>query len=432
LEIQDKRASFHNNSVKEMHLMKAAFVKNPLDKVSLSLIIDDSAPLVNANYFWMRDRMIHTGIHQRWEDVPVVTPEFFTREFAEWCGENGVKGKFSVIPCPAALGRIDRGIPLFSEKQLADWLSMCRETIVPNFDITPEMLTHSFVVDLNTLKPLESRIWEQFEWQQLDDLELTIDYITLACKILDNVGMPPEGVTSPGGFGWKSMELYSKAAGIAVREITGNKTPYFFKRIESNDTNIEVPVWHIDRKNETAVGEIIACTGDYTGSWTGYGDVNPNYYITEDLNGGRLPEVIDAGSPCVLCSHWQGFYGMHDKDRRGFEAFKTVVSRLKQRDPHNEYTRWRKVSEITNYACALELADMQMADNKIAFDFPVKAPDITLSIECGKPAKVSVDARPLQKVASKKHLVSDTYCQEEGRILAAFTPAHRSPVLVME
>jgi hypothetical protein len=412
--------------------MKAAFVRNPLDKVSLSMIIDDSAPLVNVNYFWLRDRIVHTGKHQRWEDVPVVTPEFFTREFGEWCGENGVKGKFSVIPCPAALGRIDQGIPLFSRKQLSDWISMCKGTIAPNFDITPEMITHSFVVDLDTLKPLESRIWEQFEWQQLDDLELTVNYIMLACQMLDNVGMPPEGVTSPGGFGWKSMELYSKAAGIAVGEVTGNKTPYFFKRIELDNTNVEVPVWHADREKGTAVGEIIACTNDYTGSWTGYGEVNADYYITEDLNGGRLPEVIDAGSPCVLCSHWQGFYGLHNEDRRGFKTFKTVVNRLRERDPYNEATCWRKVSEITNYACALELADMQVTDNKIVFDFPVKAPDITLSIECGKPAKVSNDGKPLKEVTEKKDLAADTYCQDGGKILAAFTPAHRNPVLVIE
>ncbi len=412
--------------------MKAAFVKNPLNKVPLSLIIDDSAPLVNVNYFWLRDRIAQTGQYQRWEDVPVVTPEFFTREFAEWCAENGVKGKFSVIPCPAAIGRIDEGFPLFTREQLSSWLTMCREVIAPNFDITPEMLTHSFVVDLKTLKPLESRIWEQFEWQQLDDLELTVEYIKLACKILDNVGLPPEGVTSPGGFGWKSMELYSKAAGIAVREVTGNKTPYFFKRVETQNTNIEVPVWHIDRENGTAVGEIIACTGDYTGSWTGYGEVNADYYITEDLNGGRLPEVIDAGSPCVLCSHWQGFYGMHDQDRRGFETLKTVVNRLKQRDPHNEKTCWRKVSEITNYACALALAEMKVEDNSIAFDFPVIAPEITVSIEYNKPARISVDGKPLKEVYAQKDLAENTYYQKDGVILAAFTPSHRNPVLVVE
>ena len=49
------------------------------------------------------------GENLRWEDMPVVHPGSFTREFAEWCVESGVKGKYSVVPCPAALGRIDEG-----------------------------------------------------------------------------------------------------------------------------------------------------------------------------------------------------------------------------------------------------------------------------------------------------------------------------------
>lgn len=107
------------------------------------------------NYFWIRDRNAHKGERRRWEDIPVVIPESFTREWAEWCAENGVKGKFSVIPNPAGLGRIDQGLALFGNEQLESWLKMCREVITPVFDITPEMLTHTFVLDLKTLRPVE-------------------------------------------------------------------------------------------------------------------------------------------------------------------------------------------------------------------------------------------------------------------------------------
>jgi hypothetical protein len=75
---------------------------------------------------------------------------------------------------------------------------------------------------------------------------------------------------------------------------------------------------------------------------------------------------------------------------------------------------------------------MQVEDDKITFDFPVKVPDITLSIECSRSAKVSIDGRPLKKVTAKKDLAADTYYQEDTKILAAFTPAHRNPVLVIE
>ena len=37
--------------------------------------------------------------------------------------------------------------------------------------------------------------------------------IATACRILVNVGLTPEGVTSPGGFGGDSLALYAKVAG---------------------------------------------------------------------------------------------------------------------------------------------------------------------------------------------------------------------------
>ena len=165
---------------------------------------------------------------------------------------------------------------------------MCREVITPAYDITPEMITHTVVVDPKTCKPLESGIWEQYDWNNLPvgQEELVIDYIATACQILENVGLTPEGVTSPGGFG-NPLDFYAKVVGIAARQVTGNPTPYFFKRICA-DGAVETPVWYADREAGTAVGEIIATTGDWTGSWTGYGAVSVDKYITADLQGGCL------------------------------------------------------------------------------------------------------------------------------------------------
>ena len=413
--------------------MQVEITKHALDRVPISIIFDDSTVLVNLNYFWMRDRNPVDGQNRRWEDVPVVHPESFTREFAEWCLENGVRGKFSVVPCPAAIGRIDEGLPLFSKVQQESWLQMCRELITPAFDITPEMITHSFVVDLKTFQPLESRIWEQGEWCTLpvDQEELVIDYIATACRILDNVGLTPEGVTSPGGFGGRTLEFYAKVAGIAVREVTGNPTPYFFKRV-SSDGAVETPVWYADRDAGTAVGEIIASTGDWTGSWTGYGEVNVDYYITADLQGGRLPAVINAGDPAVLCSHWQGFYGMHNDDRRGFNTFKTVVRRLKELDPKGEWTQWRKCSEITNYACAREMAEMTVEGRKIQLDLPVLIPDFTLKLTDVDVRGVSVDGKPLAKASTRASFKSGTLFTEGNATLVAFDPTERQTTVEIQ
>ena len=412
--------------------MQVEIARHALDRVPLSIIFDDSTVLVNLNYFFMRDRNLVDGENRRWEDVPVVHPESFVREFAEWCLEHGVRGKYSVVPCPAALGRIDEGLPLFSKAQQESWLQMCREVITPAYDITPEMITHTVVVDPKTCKPLESGIWEQYDWNNLpvDQEELVVDYITTACQILENVGLTPEGVTSPGGFG-NPLDFYAKVVGIAARGVTGNPTPYFFKRV-SADGPVEIPVWYADRETGTAVGEIIASTGDWTGSWTGYGEVNVDKYITADLAGGRLPAVIDAGDPGVLISHWQGFYGLHNDDRRGFNAFKTVVRRLKERDPKGERTQWRKCSEITNYACAREMAEIVIEDNSIRLDLPVLVPDLTLRLTDVDIRGVSVDGKDLTRAGSRAAFKSNTFFTENNTTFVAFDPTHRQPVIEVQ
>ncbi|NKB66751.1 MAG: hypothetical protein GKR89_06810 [Candidatus Latescibacteria bacterium] len=403
--------------------MRAEIIRHALDRVPLSIIFDDSTVLVNLNYFFLRDRTIAKGTNQRWEDVPVVHPESFTREFAEFCLQYGVRGKFSVVPCPGALGRIDEYLPLFSRAQQDSWLDMCRELIVPAFDITPEMLTHTFVVDPHTLQPLESKIWEQYEWASLpeDQEELVTEYIAQACRILVNVGLPPQGVTSPGGFGGRTLPFYARCAGEAVRQVTGNPLPYFFKRVSAEGA-VETPVWYADPEEGTAVGEIIASTGDWTGSWTGYGQVDADKYITADLQGGRLPELIDSGQPAVLISHWQGFYGMHDQDRRGFEAFKTVVQRLQQRDPRNECSQWRTCSQITNYACCREMAQVEVGEGSIRLDLPVQVPELTLRLSGAPVHGVSVDGQPLEQAGNRATFRSGTFLPEKDGTLVALDP----------
>ncbi|HET7768979.1 MAG TPA: hypothetical protein VFN74_09380 [Chloroflexota bacterium] len=438
--------------------VSAEITRHALDRVPLSLIVDDSTPLVNLNYFFLRDRIRHTGNHQRWEDVPVVIPEAFTREWAEWCLSAGVKGKYSVVPCPAGIGRIDHGLPLFDRQQLESWLTMCRETIVPHFDITPEMLTHTFILDLETLRPLPSRAWEQYEWRSFreDEAQHVGRYIELACRILANVGLPPEGVTSPGGFGGQSLPLYVRLAGEAVRRVTGNPTPYVFQRVSSAAEDggeargedrragarpggrpVDTPVWYADRAAGAAVGEAIACVGDHTGSWTGYGEVDPDKYVTEDLAGGRLPQVIDAGDPCILVSHWQGFYGMHDGDRAGFRALQTVVDRLRQRDPYGERTVWRKTSEITSYSCMRALAAVSSGTYdegvEVILDLPVRAPELTLRLSgVGAVRSVTADGHPLARAETRRHFHSGTYLLESEGLLLSYDPQARSSRISVE
>jgi len=406
--------------------MNVQITRHALDRVPLSLLIDDSTLLVNLSYFWMRDRNAVDGENRRWEDVPVVIPESFTRTFAEWCLAHGVRGKYSVVPCPAGLGRVDEQIPLFTGSQHESWLKMCRETIMPAFDITPEMLTHSVVVDPKTLKPLPSGIWEQYEWVSLPDDEdgPIIEYIATACRILDQAGLPPTGVTSPGYFGGQTLSFYTHCLGQAVRSVSGTPTPFFFTR-SADRGRVESPVWHKDKKQGMAVGEMITCAGDWTGNWTGYGEVSADRYITDDLQGGRLPEVIDAGDPALLCSHWQGFYGLHNEDQRGFKTLQTVVERLKARDPNGEWTQWRKCSEIAGYTCCREMAEIKVEKNTIELDLPVLSSELTLRVTGADVKEVKVDGKPLRVAKTRRVFISGTFIRFADETLVAFDPKAR-------
>src|SRR5437762_2347611 len=90
-------------------------VLNPLGKVPLSFIIDDSTCLVNLNRFAIPQFDAAWGekstYKHDWRKMPVEIPDAFVRKFGEWCGERGIKGKYSVIPYPACVGRLDRGLP---------------------------------------------------------------------------------------------------------------------------------------------------------------------------------------------------------------------------------------------------------------------------------------------------------------------------------
>ena len=409
--------------------MEAHIVRNAQDRVPLSLIIDDSTVLVNLNYFWMRDRNPMDGENRRWQDVPVVHPESFTREFAEFCLAEGVRGKFSIVPVPAALGRVDEPLPLFGRAQQDSWMAMCQELIVPAFDITPEMLTHTTLVDPETLQPVAPTTWEQYDWRALpeDEPERVIAYITKASEILVEAGFAPQGVTSPGGFGGQTIPYYAKMAGEGVRQATGHDVPFFFQQVTSDgdDDIVESPVWYAEARAGTAVGEIIASTGDWTGSWTGYGTVDADRYITADLQGGRLPNLIDRGQPAILISHWQDFYGMHDEDRRGFEAFKTVVRRLRERDPQGEVTRWQTCSQISRYACAREMASLKQDEQTLHLDLPVLAPDITLRCPAASISTVRVNDKPLRRATKRAEFDSGTYLVEDDGVLIAFDPVNR-------
>ena len=116
---------------------------------------------------------------------------------------------------------------------------------------------------------------------------------------------------------------------------------------------------------------------------------------------------------------------MYNDDRAGYKAFQTVVRRLRERDPRGEYTRWRKCSEITDYACMREMAQVEVAYAVIELDLPVRVPELTLRLEEEGIRAISMQGKALERVSTRADFCSGKYWQEADITWAAFDPKER-------
>jgi hypothetical protein len=142
-------------------------------------------------------------------------------------------------------------------------------------------------------------------------------------------------------------------------------------------------------------------------------------FITEDLQGGRLPQVIDRGEPAVLVCHWPGIY--YNGEETGYNIFKDVVARL-----HARYDNlvWMKLSEISRYWAAKELTRIERAENAIALHAPFASPNFTLDV-AGRSADVprfvhNGQSRPLAEVPRALDLASGTFHRHAEGVTVCF------------
>lgn len=410
-------------------------VANPLDRAPLALIIDDSCPLINLGAYWIEQRHAWREKHHpgtppgEWEGDPSrlatlgrTIPTDFLKRWGDWCGEHGIKGKFSVIPVPAGLGRIDQKLPGVSRAQLDAWLDVARDVIQPNFDITPEMLTHTHVLDLKTMQLTDA--WEQVEWVD-PPVEMLFDYISLALQILKNVGIQAEGVTSPGAFAKKQEAAYARAVMDAAREVNGVTRPFYFLWLK-NDEWPDVPLWYADKAAGTAIASIVSCSGDFFGGWTGYdGAGQADLMISQDGQSGRLPQVLERGLPCISVGHWPGFY--FDGAEVGFNVLKEVKRRLERFDPDATRTLWMTISEIRRYEMARQLCDISVSTEGstegeaevVTIDTQFLTDRFTLELDAPL-RRVAVNGSDLREVGSKRNFANETWMREGKRTLVAF------------
>ena len=411
-------------------------VLNPQGRVPVSFIIDDSTCLVNLAHFCIPqfNEVFPARYPQDWRKLPREIPDAFVREFGQWCREHGVKGKYSIVPNPACVGWLDRDLPGWSKKELAESLGLVRDFMTTDWDIHPEMVTHTWVIDTKTGRPYPERtekFMENWGWTDGKSVDELADYLAYALRILKNVGLPCEGITTPGGFAGRVLPELAQATLQACRDVYRTEVPHYFRHIFTGKESVVPRVEYasgLGGPDPRCVVSIVGCTDDWFGGWDGLVPGSVDKLITENLKGGRLPQVINRGEPAILCCHWPGIY--FNGDRVGFNIFKEAVARL-----HRRYDNlvWMKLSEIARYWAARELTRIERQGPRVTLEAPFATPRFTVDIAASNATAVEIvtggSTKPLRQVAKPLDLVGGTWCPRDGGVVACFDLARGKSVL---
>jgi hypothetical protein len=408
-------------------------ILHPQGRVPLSFVIDDSTCLVNMGHFCMPQFATawpdREEYHKPWQTWPREIPDSFVREFGQWCAERGVKGKYSIVPFPACVGWLDRELPGWTARQLRDSLELVRELMVPHWDIHPEMITHTRVIDLSSGRPIAeiSDATMENSFPQVDkSVDELASYLAYALRILKNCGLPCEGITTPGGFGNRVKDSLPAAVDAAVRDVYGVEVPHFFKYVSSGNEPTAPTVHRLGDLSDATprvTVSVPAGTGDWFGGWDGDLPSQGHRYCNADATEGRMVDLIMRGQPAIMLCHWPGMYGHGSK--RGFEDFKAIVLALHER--FAEQTLWMKLSEIARYWTAKELTRVGRDGNVIQFDAPFATTRFTVRIEQADQTTTvapqlvrQLQAQPLREVARPALLVPGTFHRDRTELHACW------------
>ncbi len=289
------------------------------EKIAMSLIIDDGAP-VDPMYYE------HPGYPTQF-----LIPSRFTRQVADTFQRHGIRGKFTVIPMPSCLGRIDQSLKLVPAARLAAFLKEVRERIAPAFDITPEFLTHSRAYNLK-----KGGYLHLFEdgWISRAPLEEVTEYFVLAFEILRNVKLEATGITSPWVSGIDVEKKYARAVADAQWKVFQRKLTFYFLHSTSWGPPRKCLVECQVPERGQVVVSVPANAADIfwpeeTATRTEQRDriqKNIDRLLSPDGRAGRIRELIEKDYPVVLLTHWQSLFYLGTG--LGLQGLNTLAERI--------------------------------------------------------------------------------------------------------
>jgi len=376
------------------------------DRVPITILLDDPTPCRNPMWYEQPD-----------QGHVAVIPNAFTEKFADLVERTGAAGKFSVIPCPGARGRVDEAVPYVPPEDLAAFLRLVRERIAPRWDISPEMLTHNKALDLATMEPLAER---EDVWAARQDETTLTPYIARGLHILREAGLEPNGVTSPWAFGVEVEEAYATAIATALREVRGIRLGWYFLHADPRSPAVPPRVMRLDPARGTALVSIVSgaradSAGHLDFAWrTQRGEpAELDVLLTADGTGGRLAELFAQGSPIAFHTHWQSLFS--NGSGAGLDALGTLIERINR--VWGERIRWTSARELATYAAARAATRIDSGDDgrRLTMAAPFACADFTLAVPAPDGAtRLSLDGIPLDRVAAADVVVPEGCWRHDG------------------
>jgi len=313
--------------------------------VPVALMVDDPAPVVNV-FWWHAAASQGTDEPRQGSGEPVAkyVPVDFLHEFARVVSRWGMKGKFSVLPYPAGLGKISEGWDGAALKEIEQWVTIVKGELTKWMDLTPEIHTHARALDLETMTLLDEN---ERDWASHQTEATLTPYISAALRFLKEVGLEANGVTSPWNFGFEVEEDYRKAISRSLREVNGLDQAWYFLHVECDGTHFRSRL--VQRDGDQWLVSIASQCGDHL--WqtmedqaTGrdYVASVADHFLTEDGTSGRMAELFHAGTPIVFHTHWQSLYS--NGRRTGLQALAEVGRRVKE--AWGDDAEWVTCSEL--------------------------------------------------------------------------------------
>ncbi len=294
---------------------------NTSGKTPIALIIDDGSP-VDPLFYELPGY-----------ETPFLVPAEFTKRVGETFERYGLRGKFTVIPMPSCLGRIDQSLKRVPQDHLDGFLKLVRERIAPRFDITPEFLTHLRAYDLKTGG--YQHIYEDI-WISRAPLEEVIEYFVLAFTILRNVGLMATGITSPWSSGIDVEKKYAQALAEAQWKTFNRKLTWYFLYSTGSGTPRKCSVEFEAPERCQVVVSVPANAEDIFWSMeqptredrVKFINNGIDRLVSPDGRTGRIRQLLESGYPVVLLTHWQSLYTQGTG--LGLEGLVTLVERIRK------------------------------------------------------------------------------------------------------